>query len=484
MPVPLNLISDSWIPVRLRDGSKKTIAPHQMAEPDILAPDWPRADLNLACYELLIGLVLLADPPQDLADWRVRKPDSAALKLALERFAPAFSLTGNNPFLQEVLDANEQPKPVDMLFIDSAGENAVRKNSDLMVWRGRYGVLDPALAAMALYTLQAFAPAGGAGNRTSMRGGGPMVTLVDPGQGLWRLIWANVPYGAPATVENLPWMRPVRLSETKGSETYPEHGHPVEVFFGMPRRLRLVVDADGVTGIIQKPWGTNYVGWRHPTSPYYRQKEGAELLPVHPKPGPFGYRNWLGIGARDAGALRERAKCVETWDSQGRGDHGPAVSLRVAGWAMSNMTPVTFLNSVQPLITLPENRDLVLDQMIRAADRAGQTLRGALRPVLAQGTARDAVVEEFFVRTEPQFHDRLAELKTVDLPEGFAARWIGNLRSAALDLFDLHGVPGLAARTPGKQMAVIKARLSLLGLQPMRFSDFTESIAALEGEVT
>ncbi|MCY3879331.1 MAG: type I-E CRISPR-associated protein Cse1/CasA [Rhodobacteraceae bacterium] len=481
--MPLNLISDSWIPVRIRDGSTKTIAPHQMAEPDVLAPDWPRADLNLACYELLLGLVLLADPPQDPVDWRMRKPDSTALKLALERFAPAFWLTGKSPFLQEVLDKDEQPKPVDMLFIDSAGENAVRKNSDLMTWRGRYGTLDPALAAMALYTLQAFAPSGGAGNRTSMRGGGPMVTLIDPGQGLWRLIWANVPYGIPAKVENLPWMRPVRISEMKGSETYPKHGHPVEAFFGMPRRLRLVTDAEGVTGVIQKPWGTNYAGWRHPTSPYYRQKEGAELLPVHPKPGPFGYRNWLGIGAWDSSALRERAKCVETWVSQGRGDNGPEVNLRIAGWTMSNMTPVTFLNSIQPLITLPKNHDIVLEQMIRAADRAGQMLRGALRPVLANGTGRDAVVEEFFIRTEPQFHDRLAELKTVGPLESFAARWIGNLQCTALDLFDLHGVPGLAARTPKEQMEIVRARLGLQGIQSKKFTEFTESIAALEGEV-
>ena len=48
--------------------------------------------------------------------------------------------------------------------------------------------------------------------------------------------------------------------------------------------------------------------WNHPLTPYYRQKAGAELLPVHPRAGHFGYRHWLGILA-EAGedGLGERA---------------------------------------------------------------------------------------------------------------------------------------------------------------------------------
>ncbi len=478
----LNLISDPWIPVRLRDGSEETIAPHQMTEPDIVEPNWPRVDLNLACYELLIGLVLLADPPVDITDWRMRKKSSSeALKRALEPFTPAFFLFGDYPFLQEKIEESEQPKPVDVLFIDSAGNNAVKKNSDLMTWRGRYNVLDPALAAMALYTLQAFAPAGGSGYRTSMRGGGPMITLIDPRQSLWSLIWANVPYGTAAAVENLPWMRPLRTSQATASETYPRHCHPVEAFFGMPRRLRLVMDGHGVTGVIQKPYGTNYAGWRHPTSPYYRQKEGSELLPVHPKPGHFGYRNWVGIVEVDRSGLWERARCVETW-KQGRDSSGPESGLRVAGWAMSNMMPVTFLNSVEPLITLPEGRDLVLYEMIGAADKVAKILRSALRSVVVQGTVRDSVVDEFYIRTEQQFHESIANLKAAVLPHRFVEHWINALRSAALYLFDQYSVPDLDLRLPKQQKQIIKARLSLLAVQPEKFAEFRETVAMIEGE--
>ena len=275
-----------------------------MADAAIRRLDWPRADLNLACLELLIGLVLLADPPGDAEDWEARqKPDPDRLRARLADLAPAFDLMGGGPrFLQDREDLPGEANPPDMLFIDSAGGQTVRNNADLMVWRDRYPALEPALAAMALYTFQAFAPAGGAGNRTSMRGGGPLLTLVQPQGGLWATIWANVPDGLPAGPGVLPWMRATVTSEG-GRAVYPEQAHPAEAFFGMPRRLRLVGDGGRITGVIQRPYGTNYAGWDHPLTPYYRLKLTDEWLPKHPRAGLFGYRHWLGVvmAAQDDG---------------------------------------------------------------------------------------------------------------------------------------------------------------------------------------
>ena len=181
----LNLIADAWIPVRCTNG-RRLIRPDQIAEADVLFPDWPRADLNIACLELLIGLVYLADPALEVEDWADRQADPEHLRAALAPLAPAFDLGGDGPrFLQDIerfetANAKAEINAPDMLFIDSAGGNTAKNNADLMVRRGRYPRLDPALAAMALYTLQSQAPAGGAGNRTSMRGGGPLVTLAEP----------------------------------------------------------------------------------------------------------------------------------------------------------------------------------------------------------------------------------------------------------------------------------------------------------------
>ena len=57
----MNLITDPLIPVRLKSGGRRVIRPCDVADDAIAAPDWPRADLNVACLELLIGLVFMAD---------------------------------------------------------------------------------------------------------------------------------------------------------------------------------------------------------------------------------------------------------------------------------------------------------------------------------------------------------------------------------------------------------------------------------------
>ena len=300
----LNLIADPWIPAERR-GALVTLRPDQIATDGVERLDWPRDDLNLACLELLIGFVFLADPPHHDRDWRNRydTPDPDRLRAALEPFAPYFELTGGGPrFLQDLARFDDGAKRTDanspdMLFIDSARTNTAKNNADIMVKRDRYTAVSLPLAAMALYTLQAFTPAGGAGNRTSMRGGGPMVTLIQPLDGgahpLWRLVWSNVPEGTPVSAHDaeraLPWLRYTRTSKN-GETVTPDMSHPAEAFFAMPRRLRLMYEDETVTGVVQRRYGTNYALWQHPLSPYYRQKPGTELLPVHPKPGKVSYR--------------------------------------------------------------------------------------------------------------------------------------------------------------------------------------------------
>lgn len=463
----LNLIRDSWISVATASGPR-TIRPDQIAEPDVLFPAWPRPDLNIACLELLIGLVALADPPAGREDWRARRvADPDRLRERLASLAPAFDLDDEGPrFLQDMEKLPGEPASPDMLFIDSAGENAAKKNADLMVWRDRYPTLDPALAAMALYTLQAHAPSGGAGNRTSMRGGGPIVTLVEPRPDcpLWALVWANVPSGAPQGVEGLPWMRPTRVSD-KGQEVHqpPGDGIAIEAFFGMPRRLRLVFADGRVTGVIQRPWGTNYGLWRHPLTPYYRMKPGEAPLPVHPRAGRFGYRNWLGVVAKaENSELRERAATLDEYDARVREGDRLAARVLVAGWAMDNMKPLDFTLSVQPFVDLSADAALMLSGLVEAADQAALALRMALEPLLAGGAAREAEREAFHVATEAAFRDRFDDLKAGAAPAEVAARWLSNLRGQALAQFDALALPGLDQQETDVIARLVNARRFLL----------------------
>ena len=144
------------------------------------------------------------------------------------------------------------------LLIDAPGAQTLRNNADLFVKRGGAPVLCRAAAAMALFTLCSYAPAGGAGHRTSLRGGGPMTTLVVAGHRgygdtLWGRIWPNVESREridarfsesrqsddPETI--FPWLAPTRTSNPKagGGPTTPRDIHPLQVYWGMPRRIRL-----------------------------------------------------------------------------------------------------------------------------------------------------------------------------------------------------------------------------------------------------
>lgn len=460
----LNLISDAWIPVRRTSGSD-VIRPDQIAEPDVLFPDWPRADLNLACLELLVGLVYLACPPESATDWKTRQPDANALRAALEPLAPAFNLLGEGPrFLQDfdlIKGSRNQP---DMLFIDSAGDSTAKKNADLMVKRTRYPELDPALAAMALFTLQAFAPSGGAGNRTSMRGGGPMVTLVRPNdEGLWPLVWANVPDGAPLgpdDLEELPWMRPTETSQKKGQVTAPPDGEwlPCEMFFGQPRRLRLVNEGERIVGVIQTPWGTNYEGWVHPLSPYYHNKN--KVLPSHPKPGTFGYRNWRGIILQSEGA--DRAKCLEQFL---RRTGSAPCRLLVGGWAMSNMSPLDFIWSEAPVFPLdPDGEDLA-GRLVEAAEHAGYELAKAVKRGKGEDNLRAGAAararERFFAATQAPFEELLGQVIN---GHGAQARnsWLAEMKKVVLTLFDSEVMPGLADMADTRRREAVTARKHLI----------------------
>ncbi len=479
--MPLNLITDPWIPV-VRNGARAVIRPDQIAERGIERLDWPRPDLNLACLELLIGLVYLADPPEDPSDHRTRLPDPERLRARLAPWAPAFNLTGdpdsNGPrFLQDIDPLEGAPTPLDMLFIDSAGDNTAKNNADLMVRRDRYPALSLPLAAMALYTLQAFAPSGGAGNRTSMRGGGPMVTLAMPqAEGiapLWPLVWANVPEVSPGDAwlademaEVLPWMRPTRTSESGQITTPPDGPLSPECFFGMPRRLRLrfaqgtcaISGAQGAvaTGVIQRPYGTNYDGWVHPLTPYYLDAK-KQKLPKHPKPGHFGYPGWLGVLFQTE--TGDKATSLQAYQAR----HQRAQVL-VGGWAMDNMKPLDFIWSQAPLFPLSPEAETRAVELVLAAEQAAFALMACLKAVLVEPDSQKGTVarvrETFFEQTQSAFEAALAGLSNGDDP---AKNWLGALQDTALVLFDRNALAQILHSDMNKSHITVEARRRLVG---------------------
>ncbi len=487
----LNLLTTAWLPVLRERSGRGLIAPAQLTEAwdtdPVIALDWPRADFRVATLELLIGLLATACPPQDpnaWADWWDVPPSPAELTAAFAPLAHAFDLDGPGPrFMQDHEDLVSTAEPVERLLIEAPGDSTVKKNTDLMVHRGQVASLGRAAAAIALYTFQSWAPAGGAGNRTGLRGGGPMTTLVLPGArpSLWHLLWANVPVGRVPDAADLPrifpWLAPTLTSAT-GRTVLPGTSHPLQVWWGMPRRIRLdfvpcdVAQPCGLTGRAdtvhvpswrQRPHGANYDKWgdMHPLTPRYRVKPEAEILALHPQPGGIGYRHWLGLVVSDeeAGPLRIPAPAVVAWRAGraelvwGRGERARHVEDRLlaAGYDMDNMKARGFVESELPLlvVTDPDTRarvDALSRQLVRAADSVAGLLRRAVRDALfgAGATVKmdwellTAVREQLWDGTEAAFHQVLSDaaVRPTGQDDVEPAKWLRLLHGLALDLFD------------------------------------------------
>jgi CRISPR system Cascade subunit CasA len=484
----LNLVKDDWIPV-IRRGQREIIRPDQITDPAVSRTDWPRADLNLACLELLIGLVYLARPPAGIDDWHDLKDDPPDLAAALAPFAQAFELIDPDgpAFLQDYDMPEAASVPVSYLFLDNSGGAGERKNADLMVRRDRYEALELPLAAMALYALQAFAPAGGRGNRTSMRGGGPLVTLVKPeGAGLWELVWANVPRGRPTDPaharEALPWLRPTATSDNNRTVPPPSGGGiPVEAFFGMPRRIRLVEEGGCITAFRQRPNGTNYANWTHPLTPYYKQKGSDEWLPRHPRAGQFAWRDWPGVLLDAERADARRASCLRVFWNERAGTLTEAHAI-VGGWSMDNAKAVDFLWAEPPIMALDEGAAETAETLVLVASEVAGALKRAIRSVTdtdSGAVSLAAIEEDFWRRTEPGFRDALRALNRAAEEDAAtrtraAASLLRELRSAALAQFDAIALPlldvaevaepGDKARVRTTAQTIIRARRTLLGV--------------------
>jgi CRISPR system Cascade subunit CasA len=487
-----NLISTPWIPVIRATGRRDRMRPADLtdgidADP-ILDVDWPRADFRCAALEFLIGLLTIACPPLD--DWGVRwtsPPSTADLESAFAPFAVGFTFDGEGArAYQDLEDFATEPTPVEALLIEAPGAATAKKNAALLVKPGRIEVMSRSAAAIALLTLQTMAPAGGAGHRTSLRGGGPLTTLVVPTRPatLWHRLWANVPPGdAPPTPTEFsrifPWLAPTRLSSRDGGTTTPENVDWRQAFFGMPRRIRLNFEPNidhipcDLTGEIDdvivrtyrtRPHGVNYDAWggRHPLTPHYRKAGDPIRYPVHGQDGRFGYRQWVAMlyGAKDG--LREPALCVSHFlrdrkDDLLKGDR--PFRLMAAGYDMDNMKARAFIEAETPDIAVPEGSSNAVAEKARdfvaAANEVARALSQAVKIALygedadkriqrlndttPLTTARD----RFWADTNDRFFATLNAFSTLPAEElaggaamPLARTWRAIMERAVLAIFD------------------------------------------------
>jgi len=383
----MNLLNEKWLPVRRRTGLVDWIAPHQITEPDIVAFAANRADFNGALVQIVIGLLQTTTLIDDEDGWEDLLDTPPTAEVLQKWFAPtaeAFVLNGDGArFMQDfsLTAAGGMECTIDALLIDAAGSSAIDKNTDHFVKRNTIKAMCPHCLATALFTLQTNAPAGGAGHRTGLRGGGPLTTLLvaTPSRSLWQDLWLNVkPQKAfmqqgcdaqkTAKYFTFPWLAEINKIQPAGGETQPLQVHPHHVFWTMPRRIRVDFD-DEQTGscdvckrdstkllhrYVTKPQGLNYQGvWRHPFSPYYEIKKG--WFPVHPQSGGFSFKNWLEwvMGVKQGKKSVQTAGIVDYFlYERKKYQTSGQFRLRVFGYDMNKMKPRCWYETTFPLYGL------------------------------------------------------------------------------------------------------------------------------------
>lgn len=452
----MNLLEEKWLPVRRNTGQVDWIAPQQISDSDIVAFAANRADFNGALAQMMIGLLQTTTPIDDEGDWENLLDAPPTAETLQKWFVPtdeAFVLDGDGArFMQDVsLTATEGAQcTIDALLIDAAGGSAIDKNTDHFVKRDTVKSMCPHCLATALFTLQTNAPAGGAGHRTSLRGGGPLTTLLvaTPSRSLWQDLWLNVEpksdflrrSGDPTKAAKhftYPWLAEISKIQPAGGETQPLQVHPYHVFWAMPRRIRVDftnmqtgrcdickrVSTQLLHRYVTKPQGLNYKGpWRHPLSPYYEIKE--EWLPVHPQPGGFSYKNWLAwvLGVKQ-GKKSIQAAGIVNYFFQERKKYQVSGQFRlwVFGYDMDNMKPRCWYETTFPLYSLEGTTRATQTQVqnlianrIEATEQAVFYLRQAVKQAwFGESDLRgdlSFVDKSFWDRTEADFYQQLNDL--------------------------------------------------------------------------
>ncbi|MDQ6967077.1 MAG: type I-E CRISPR-associated protein Cse1/CasA [Mariprofundaceae bacterium] len=451
-----NLINDAWIPVVRQDGSNDKIMPWQITERDnpVMEINAPRPDFQGALYQFMIGLLQTCFAPEDEDEWLEsweETPTPEALQEAFEKVAEAFELF--NPdgaaFMQDLNFPDGESKRISALLIEAPGTKTIKDNLDHFIKRGQANGFCSSCVATALFSLQLNAPSGGQGHRVGLRGGGPLTTLMMPSESdesLWRKLWLNVlndeEIKSTSNILNcsvLPWMGKTRVSDNKQSITTPESVHPLQMYWGMPRRIRLhKPDNQGVCDICgqgssplfdgyeTKNFGTNYEGaWVHPLTPYrFDPKKEKPPLSLKGQQGGLGYRHWLGLVLQEPESGDKAATMVRFINDER--SHlvfkGQLGSLWCFGFDMDNMKARCWYDSHFPIFNLNDRqRENLIDwagELIRSAREVTKMLRSAVKSAWFRRTEdvkgdMSMIDAQFWQATETDFYlllDKLAKL--------------------------------------------------------------------------
>lgn len=486
----MNLLYDEWLPVvRKNSIGEKTettsiwkILDNYKKDPiiDIIAP---RFDFRNAIYQLLIGIIQVSAAPKNDKEWYdlYYKPyPKNSFKHLILNYRDCFEIDSKGPAFMQDFNLPEDAKieNLDNLFINiPANEHFLHQNENFE--KALPKTLNPYWAAVTLYTLQTFAPSGGRGHRVSLRGGGPLTTLLipyDEKSTLWNKLWINII--SKKDVKELsgnirkkkdsdifPWMKKTKNSEN-GSELTPKECHPYHMYFGMPRRIRLLFNYSQdecyltgtknrkmVDGCLTKHSGNNYAGeWLHPLTPYgvNIKKPNENAYSRKPKKGGLTYRYWIAITRKTSETIPAfiiQVSQLNPYRQKLINDEG--VTLWVAGYIMNNMKAENWYETIMPMYSFKEENRKIIMNFINEIIHSAQLIAINLKSKVKQSwykSPKDVSGDLYFIennfwqKTESDFYKLLHHLyKEQDIDLDFKAlykAWFKDLFRKSLQIFD------------------------------------------------
>ena len=516
-----NLLMDEWLPVQLQDNSVTKIRLSEIGCSDIIDIVSPRADFRGAIYQLLIGLLQTVFSPANRKEWQLywnTPPDNTKLAAAFSSYTDAFNINtpvGTPAFMQDLTLSVNNLEPIEGLLFGGPGENTRKNNSDHFIKKGTIPTIDPYWAAITLFTFQINTAGGGSGHRVTLRGGGPVSTLLLPPQEsetntLWSKLWINTltkerfqlihgNHDLDSIEAIFPWMAETRTSE-KDETTLPLDVNPMQMYWPMPARVRIDwIDkraSCGITGetanmhaafVARKNKGINYTGnWVHPITPYEYSKSN-EPISLKGRAAGEGYKNWTQLilecktskkNTEPASIVSEYYRSLQNWLKV----YDEPIRLWVFGYDLKSAKAKCWYESTIPVYNLePEKMEEVVYRsvlMIDAATNALDILKKALKNALFRDPEKDMNAKKFLGKavdidanfwsaTEPDFYSILQKLVSglddEDRIDELLGRWREILKQEAKILFDQYALSNL--NEDGDLKRVIKAREGKGGLQ-------------------
>ncbi|MCI1202669.1 type I-E CRISPR-associated endonuclease Cas1e [Escherichia coli] len=135
-----SLLTTPWLPVRFKDGTTGKLAPVDLADENVVDIAAPRADLQGAVWQFLLGLLQTSFAPKDHRRWDDIWEDgleAEKLREALQSLEHAFQFGPDSPSFMQDFEALKGDKvQVASLLPEIPGAQTTKFNKDHFIKRG------------------------------------------------------------------------------------------------------------------------------------------------------------------------------------------------------------------------------------------------------------------------------------------------------------------------------------------------------------